>query len=158
MRFDPVCGPFLFDPKTAVTEYARRLRPVLSRFLTARGYLPEPVESPLSVLWEQLAPYHMVVSASEAYGLNYLQSQNRMTRIESRLALRLGSETLWTSRLVAKTRVPSRAFSAFESGYIGTSPKREEKIERQLYVDALDDLVDQLPGKLENLPRWAESR
>lgn len=156
VRFDPVSGPFLFDPETAVAEYARRLHPILSRFLTARGYLPEPEESPLSALWEQRAPYRLAVTASEAYGLNYLQSRNRMTRIESNLALRLGSETPWTSRLVAKTRVPSRAFSAFESGYIGASPKREEKIEGQLYVDALDDLVDQLPGKLETLPRWAE--
>ncbi|HEU5116962.1 MAG TPA: hypothetical protein VFT74_09835, partial [Isosphaeraceae bacterium] len=80
----------------------------------------------------------------------------RMTRIEVRLTLSTGGRGLWNTFLVARTQVPSRAFSAFESGYIGSSPRREENIERKLYVDALEDMVRQIPAKLANLPRWEE--
>ncbi len=158
VRFDPVQGPFLFDPRPSAAEYGRRLRPILSRFLSDRGFLPEPESSPLTFLWERLAPYHLSTTASESYGANYLQSQNRMTRIEIRLALEIGTRKLWSTYLVARTQVPSHAFSAFESGYIGSSPRREASIELKLYVDALDDMVTQVPGKLANLPRWDETQ
>jgi hypothetical protein len=156
VRIDPVPGPFLFEPTASAAEYARRVRPVLSHFLSTRGFLPEPEETPLRDLWERLAPYNMSVSASEAYGPNYLQSRNRTARVVSPLALSRDGRPLWTSYLAAKTRVPSKAFSAFESGYIGASSKREEKVERKLYADALDDFEDQLPSRLRNLPDWSQ--
>jgi hypothetical protein len=152
--FVPVSGSFLLDAEVAPAEYSRRLRPILTRVLALRGYLPEPKDSPLADLWASEAPYRLAISAAESFSLNYLQSSNRTSRSEVSLALERDGRTLWTSRVVAKTRVPSPAFSAFEAGYMGTARKREEKIERKLYVDTLDDLEVEVPGRLGNLPAW----
>lgn len=156
VRFEPVAGTCLFDPRASRAELMRRIRPIVVRALEDRGYLPEPLrESPLAILWEQSAPFRVRSTINETYGLNYLQSANRTTRIEAVLTLvRGGAEELWRTREVAKTRVPARSISAFESGYLGVSPKREEAIERKLYEDALEALVEGLPSKMENLPAW----
>jgi hypothetical protein len=124
-------------------------RPVIEA-LKARGYVMPPSPSWKS-LWERHAPYRFTIDAAETPE-PYLQSANRGSRIEVRLALLRQETPLWSAILNGRTRTPPPTMAAFEAGLLATSTRRDPSAEHRLYNDALGQVLDRLPNQLKTLP------
>ncbi len=107
-----------------------------SEALKARGYLLLPNGSPWGEVWTAHAPYQATCKVVESRDDLYLQSQNRVTRIDGQFALTLRGRPHWQVRVFAQTRSPIPDLPAFLAGKLATANRRDPEIERRLRDDA----------------------
>ncbi|CAN5871400.1 hypothetical protein BH23PLA1_BH23PLA1_11240 [soil metagenome] len=142
-------APLLFD-----RCYDEDLRPQLVEVLKRAGYLIRPTSSPFLGLWDK-APYRLTIDViKERWGPGYLQSAHRSTQIEIGVSLRHRDdpEPVWRDYIAARTRSSPRAPEATQAIRLGLGVRRNPTIERLLYDDARDDLLEKLLTKLRSLP------
>ncbi|HWE36583.1 MAG TPA: hypothetical protein VG406_08455 [Isosphaeraceae bacterium] len=132
--------------------YDTDLRPALLDALRTRGFVVESASSPFRDLWAERAPYRLEVEVTEAHAGYYLQTSNRLFRLDARLALRRGGEAVWQGQVGARTHVPLPNLGSFGSGRLEVNARRSAEAERALYDDARSQVVNLAPGKLATAP------
>jgi hypothetical protein len=147
---DPVRGSYTLG---SIQAYTSALNSLLENALRARGYLPRPTSSPWLALWDRSAPYRVAVEAAELQEETYLQSPNRISRIEVQLIVSRHGRTVWLRPVQARTRVPLPRMAAYPASRLAVGDHRDPDFERLLYNDAFTMLVDQFALKLRSLPR-----
>jgi hypothetical protein len=140
----PVVGRFVAGSAEAYTKVLDRSR---AEALRAKGYLPEPRKSAWSTLWDEKAPFRATVQMIETQDDLYLQSKNRMTKVDGTFELLRGDRSIWKNRIVARTREPLPDLPALLGGHLATSDKRNPETERRLHDDAMKQFVE-LTGKI----------
>lgn len=133
-------------------SYDEDLRPVLVDALRRRGFVVEAESSPFRDLWAERAPYRLAAEVAEDHAGYYLQTLNRLFRLDLRLALRRGDEVVWRGQVGARSHVPLPNQTSFGSGRIEVDARRSAEVERALYDDARAQVVHLAPGKLATSP------
>jgi hypothetical protein len=141
-------GEFVFGSQAS---YVADLLPVLLQGLEAKNYLPDRSESPWHGLWKH-AGYHLRLEISEQFERNYLATENRLTRINARLALTSGGNLVWHAVPTALTKNPLPNLPAYHSSRLASSPKRRDDLERLLYENARGQILEKFSYHLMHMP------
>lgn len=104
--------------------------------LAARGYLPLPAGSPWGEIWAAHAPFLATSRVVESRDDLYLQSQNRVTRIDGQFAVTRRGQPVWSTRVYAQTRTPMLDLPAYLAGKLATADRRDPEAERRFRDDA----------------------
>lgn len=96
--------------------------------------------------------YQLRFSVTERLEGNYLSSDNRLARIEAKLALFSRNVLIWQTNPSARTAVPLPGLSAYLSGRLAANRERSEEIERMFYKNALDHIEEKFLYALNNMP------
>jgi hypothetical protein len=147
----PVSCPTSYQ--TDAPSYDTDLRPALLDALRGRGFVLESASSPFRRLWAERAPYRLDVEVTEAHAGYYLQTSNRLFRLDARFTLLRGGEVAWEGKVGARTHMPLPELGSFSSGRLEVGSRRSTDAERLLYDDARAQLVNLAPGKLSTAPR-----
>jgi len=131
--------------------YAATMKPEMIQALEAKGYLPSTRASRWDDAWAR-APYRLRLSIVEHQGGTYLDSQNRLTRVEAQLALSLRDREIWKTSPNARTSVPARGMSSFAASRLALSRDRSPEVEALLRDDARRQIITKLQGSLKALP------
>lgn len=131
--------------------YATTMKPELVQTLEERGYLPPARASRWDDVWSR-APFRLSLATREHREGSYLESQNRLTRVEARLELSRRGVELWKSTPTARTSVPASGLSSFVSSRLALSRNRSEEVEDLLRADARRQIVPRLQAALKGLP------
>ena len=129
-----VLMPVGAEPKSGTIDAF--ILPIWAEALANRGYLPPPKGTPWGEVWTSHAPYSASSKLDESTEGLYLQSKNRMTRIDGQFALTLRGQTHWQTRIFAQTRAPLPDLPAYVSGRLATADHRDADTERRLRDDA----------------------
>ncbi|MEO6807791.1 MAG: hypothetical protein ABI353_01580 [Isosphaeraceae bacterium] len=146
---EPVRGKFTLGSSQT---YDKALHPLLVEALRARYYLPRPTRSPFQSLWDRSAGYQLVVEVVEHQDREYLGTVQRATGIEGRLNLSKSGWPAWDTQITARTRSSVPGLSTYGASRIVLGSNRSESIERRLYDDAWNHLLDQVAHRLDTLP------
>jgi hypothetical protein len=122
--------------------------------LRAHGYLVSPRNSPWRPVWDEHAPFRATTSLVETQDGFYYQSKNRTTQVDAILELTREGQSIWQTRVVARTRVPLPDLPAYLAGHLATASKRDPDIEKRLQADAVALFVEQAAFKLKAIPAW----
>ena len=141
-------GEFVYGSQDS---YHSRMMPILLKSLEKKGYLPFRPASPWAGLWSK-ALYQLRFSVTERLEGNYLSSDNRLARIEAKLALFSRNVLIWQTNPSARTAVPLPGLSAYLSGRLAANRERSEEIERMFYKNALDHIEEKFLYALNNMP------
>jgi hypothetical protein len=141
-------GEFVFGSQAS---YVADLLPVLLQGLEAKNYLPNRAESPWHDLWKH-ARYRLRLEVSEQFERNYLATENRLTRINARLALSSGGNLVWQAIPTALTTVPLPNLPAYLSSRLAASPQRRDDQERMLYDNARGQILERFSYHLIHMP------
>ena len=142
-------GEFVFGSQSS---YLKDMLPVLHKGLDAKDYLPNRSESPWGDLWKH-AKYHLSLEISEQHESNYLGTENRLTRINARLALTSGGSLIWQTIPTARTTVPLPNLPAYLASQLANSPKRSDDRERLLYDNARGQILEKFSYALIHMPQ-----
>lgn len=130
--------------------YDHALHGPIVEVLRAKGYLPPP-PSRWVELWAN-APYRFAYQVRETYEGSYLETQNRLTRIVTTLALSGPGVEGWKTTPSVRTIVPVRGMPSYLASRLALSLDRMDEAERILYEDAFAQIRDRFRGGLANLP------
>jgi hypothetical protein len=142
--------PGTFTIGTA-SAYDAALCPILADALRRHGFAPRPPTGPSRPLWEVHASHRLEFQVSEAMGVLYLHSQNRLSLINVDLAVRRGQQSLWSAHVNARTQVPLPDLAAGVASRIAVAG-RDLDMEHRLYEDARASAVGQVAFHLKALP------
>lgn len=131
--------------------YATTMKPEMVQALEDKGYLPSTRASRWDDVWSR-APYRLSLSIQEHREGSYLDSQNRLTRVEAHLELSQRGQELWQTTPNARTSVPARGLSSFVSSRLALARNRSPEVENLLRDDARRQIVPKLQGALKSLP------
>lgn len=146
---EPVKGHFtLGSPES----YASQLRPLFLDGLRSHGYLPRPAQPVWPELWSRTAPFRLIFEVVERQDDTYLQSPNRVSRIEGMLAMTHAGATLWHDTPMAHTQIPLPGLPAYQASRVAVSAHRSPDFERLLYDNARASLRERLGLSMRNLP------
>jgi hypothetical protein len=132
-------------------SYRARLLPVLVQALEAKGFLPYSDTSPWKAAWQH-ALYRLRLEVSERREGNYLSSENRLTRIESRLTLTTGDRLVWETMPTARTTVPLPGLPAYQTVRAELKRDRSAELERLLYENARGQIEGKFSQSLGHMP------
>jgi hypothetical protein len=145
----PVAGRFVAG---SAEDYASSLDRLRAESLKAKGYLPQPRQSPWASLWDEKAPFVQKVEVAENQDGLYLQSKHRTTLIDGTFELLRKDQVVWTTRLIGRTRSPLPNLPAYLAGHLATSDKRNPDVEKMLQADALVQFAELAARNLRGLP------
>ncbi len=148
---DPIQGEFL-DGQASRKALTATVAPRLTDALHRRGFLPRPEKSAFAAVWDEAAPYHLTLHASEKYDGRFFQSPLRTVALAVHVVLTRDGSSVWESRATGKTRLPPRGMSAYEAYHLAATKDRDPAQERKLYDDARSALGEVLGNTLHNLP------
>jgi hypothetical protein len=146
---EPVKGAFTLG---SPDSYATLLRPVLLDGLRLRGYLPRPARPVWPEIWTDAAPFRITFDVVEHQDETYLQSPNRVSRIDGKLALARGGSAFWHDAPGAHTQVPLPGLPAYQASRMAVSAHRSPDFERLLYDNARAGLAERIGIALRNVP------
>ena len=129
--------------------------PALVKGLKARGYLPQPDASPWKDRWSR-APYRFSLEVNEQLEGNYLASENRLTRIDTRLKLVKHGIEIWNTTPTARTKVPLPNLPGYFSARVALSPARIAEFERLLYENARGQIDEKFAFALSHMPQCGQ--
>jgi hypothetical protein len=138
---EPVRGQFRLGSTPA---YSAELHPLMRESLRQQGFVTIADSSPFHPLWEELAPYRLMLSIVEEQSEFYQQSKNRITELRATLSFKQADSVLWSVRLNARTEVPLPNLRAYEASRLAFAPEQSLTIEQRFYQNALASLRDKL--------------
>src|SRR5205085_2829409 len=99
------------------------------------------------------APYRLLVELAEHPGASYQNTAQRGSRIDAHLSLVQKGWPAWKADVTGRTRPTIPGLSTYGASRIVLSlQRRDPKIERRLFDDAVDALVETIGHKLQALP------
>ena len=137
-------------------SYEKVFHPMAVEALAARGFLPRAASSRWKDLWAS-SPYRFSYAIRESREGIYLGTQNRLTRIEARLAFHAHGREIWKTSPQARTHVPVRNLSSYLASRLALSQNRNDEAEKILYDDAFSQIRDRLSFSLNTLPNATSS-
>ncbi len=146
---EPVHGQFTLGTPN---KYGSLIDQMLIAALRQAGYLPRPPNALWDEHWSSLAPYHVAFEIHEHQDETYLESQNRVSNIDSKLSLLRQGEAIWREGPNAHTQVPLPGLPAYQASRVAVSDRRSPEFERLLYENARDNLLQQLGATLHKIP------
>ena len=120
--------------------------------LRSRGYLLKSDKSAWDEVWTDHAPYQASMTLDESPEGLYLQSENRATQIDGRFRLSSRGQSVWETRIFARTRAPIPDLPAFLAGRLATASRRDPEIEQRLRDDARASFRAQAARNFRGLP------
>ncbi len=142
-------GQFTFGSSES---YSNQALPYLIDGLRQQGYMPRPSKGPAAVLWDRFAGQRLEYQPSEAFGVLYLQSQNRISNVNVRINFKRGGATVWHTNLSLRTQVPLPDRSAFVGSRLAVADRRSSEAEKILYDDAFASFLAQITPALKGVP------
>lgn len=133
------------------SDYAATMKPEMIQALEAKGYLPPTRASRWDDLWAR-APFRLSLAIREHREGSYLDTQNRLTRVEAQLALSRRGREIWRTTPNARTSVPARGLSSFVSSRLALSPDRSPEVENILRDDARRQIAAKVQTALKSIP------
>jgi|GEM_PF-2461550 len=130
---------------------AETIKPEMIQTLEAKGYLASTHASRWDDVWAR-APFRLSLTIREHREGSYLDTQNRLTRIEAQLALSLRDQEIWRTSPNARTSVPARGLSSFVSSRLALSRNRSAEVEALLRDDARRQILPKLQAALKSIP------
>ncbi len=135
--------------RDASARYDEALHGPLVAALRSRGYLPPRAR--WSELWTN-PPYRLSLAIRESFEGTYLQTQNRLTRIDAALTLTGPGGELWRTVPNARSGLDTHGASSFTVSRLALTDGRSDEAERLLYEDAFSRIRDKILNALSNLP------
>lgn len=130
-------------------EYEAALIPLLTEAFRRTGYLGRPDSGPFRHLWDARAPARLRIEVLERREGRYEDTAHHLSRLAATLSLERPGETTWQSTAVGRTH---RTLGALGIGRAGMQTRADESVERRLYDDARQALMDHVAAKLRELP------
>jgi hypothetical protein len=131
------------------------LQPLLAKELRQRDYLLTPDVPAWRDVWTKEAPFHLIVSISERYAEDYLQSRNRVSLLNAKLSLLQRGNRCWEQVATARTHVPVPKIPAYQAARLGFGDAPVPEYERVLYNNAWANFQERFPSGLHALPQRA---
>ncbi len=132
-------------------RYTNSMKPEMVQALEAKGYLPFRQTSRWREAWSR-APFRMSLTIRERYEGSYMNTQNRLTRIEAQTVLTQQGREIWKSIPNARTIVPLPSLPTFISSRIALSQDRLAEVEKMLYDNAHSQIAAKFQVALKTLP------
>lgn len=133
------------------TGYDRVFRPLVVESLRQKGYLPPPTDCRWADLWNN-PPYRFSYTVRERFEGTYLGTQNRLSRIETRLSLTDRGHEIWMTAPNARTIVPIPNLPSYLAGRLALSQDRADDAEKMLHDNAFAQIRDRFQLGLKNIP------
>lgn len=148
VAIDEAPGEFVVGVKAG---YDRAFRPLILETLRQKGYLPPAADPRWADLWTN-PPYRFNYAVRERQEGTYLGTQNRLSRIETRLSLTDRGREIWATTPNARTIVPVPNLPSYLAGRLALSQDRVEEAEKMLHDNAFALMRDRFQLSLKNLP------
>jgi hypothetical protein len=152
VRIERVHGEFGIG---STSDYQKKVVAPIVDALRGKGYVIPVDPEALGTAWKGQAGYRLSVAIAETQDGHYLQSPNRVSRIDAKVDLYHGDQRFWYTSAAGRTRVPPRNMSAFEAGHVAAARNSTPQAERRLFDDAVAALMERLGGMLGNIPEPA---
>jgi len=152
---EPVRGTFTLGTPSS---YSQPVLEPLNEALRRQGFVPRPPKSPWDDLWESRSPFRVTLEVDERQNGAYLESPNRVSRIEARMEIRRGDVVVWTDRSQGRTQVPLPKAPAYMASRLAVSARRSAEFERMLYENARDAVSERVRNALLSLPESPSRR
>lgn len=131
--------------------YREEAKSEIVQALEAKGYLPASRASRWDDVWDR-APYRLSLAVQETLAATYLDSQNRLTRVEAHLTLTHQGREIWKTSPSARTNVPAPGMSSFAASRLALSSGRSPEVEALLRDDARQRIIPRIQTALRSLP------
>lgn len=131
--------------------YKKAAKAEMVQALEAKGYLPSARASRWEDVWNR-APYRLSLAIREHQEGTYLDSQNRLTRVEAHLSLTDQGREVWKTSPSARTNVPAPGMSSFAASRLALSRGRSPEVEALLRDDARGRIIPRIQAALKSLP------
>lgn len=135
--------------------YKEAAKPEMVQALEAKGYLPAARASRWDDVWSR-APFRLSLTIRESWMGTYLDSQNRLSRVEAHLSLTDHGREVWKASPNARTNVPARGMSSFAASRLALSRDRSPEVETLLRDDARRQIIPRIQAALKSLPAPSE--
>ena len=145
----PVRGHYALG---SASSYEEALHPLCAEALRNAGYLPRPKGKEWDNLWSSVAPYRLEFEVTERQTDAYLESPNRITRLEAVVSYFRRGERLWYISPNVGTSVPIPGAPAYLASRLASAGRRSVEFERLFYDNARANLRERLGNYLKNLP------
>lgn len=152
--FEPVRGHYALG---SASSYQEALHPLFAEALRKAGYLPRPRGVLWDELWSSAAPFRLDLDVTERQTDPYLDSPNRVTRIEAVVSFFRRGERLWYISPNVGTTVPIPGAPAYMASRLASAGQRSPEFERLFYDNARTNLQERLGNYLKSLPTIAKT-
>ena len=145
---DPIHGQLLAG---SIAAYSATMMPGLAQSLKTKGYVPQS-ETPFRPDRWSAAPFRLTVELNERREGNYMDTENRLTRIDAHLILFFQGREIWQTTPTARTAVPLPNLPAYQSARVALKRERSAELEKVLYENARNQIDEKFAFGVRNMP------